>query len=89
MYRILRNCFLSSNSGLKTVVVLDEEHQETNASRDPTTPESLLLAEADRALLQSALAELPVPFREILLLCEVEDMSYQEMAETLASVWGP
>jgi RNA polymerase sigma-70 factor (ECF subfamily) len=24
-----------------------------------------------------------VPFREILLLCEVEEMSYQEIAETL------
>ena len=25
----------------------------------------------------------PVPFREIVLLCEVEEMSYQEIAETL------
>jgi RNA polymerase sigma-70 factor, ECF subfamily len=27
---------------------------------------------------------LPVHFREILLLCEVEEMSYQEISETLA-----
>jgi RNA polymerase sigma-70 factor (ECF subfamily) len=26
---------------------------------------------------------LPVHFREVLLLCEVEEMSYQEIAETL------
>jgi RNA polymerase sigma-70 factor (ECF subfamily) len=32
---------------------------------------------------QQALRELPVPFREILLLCEVEEMSYQEISETL------
>jgi RNA polymerase sigma-70 factor (ECF subfamily) len=32
---------------------------------------------------QQALEELPVHFREILLLCEVEEMSYQEIAETL------
>jgi RNA polymerase sigma-70 factor (ECF subfamily) len=26
---------------------------------------------------------LPVAFREVLLLCEVEEMSYQEIAETV------
>jgi RNA polymerase sigma-70 factor (ECF subfamily) len=84
MYRILRNSFLSSKSGLKTVVVFDEEDQETNASREGSTPESLLIAQADRAMVQSALAELPLPFREILLLCEVEEMSYQDIAQALA-----
>jgi RNA polymerase sigma-70 factor (ECF subfamily) len=28
--------------------------------------------------------ELPVKFREIILLCDVEEMSYQEIADTLA-----
>jgi RNA polymerase sigma-70 factor (ECF subfamily) len=31
----------------------------------------------------SALEELPVKFREIVLLCDVEEMSYQEIAATL------
>jgi len=30
------------------------------------------------------LETLPVHFREILLLCDVEDMSYKEIAETLS-----
>jgi len=34
-------------------------------------------------MLQNALAELPVPFREILLLCDFEEMSYQEISDTL------
>ena len=34
--------------------------------------------------MQDAIAELPVKAREILLLCEVEEMSYQEIAETLS-----
>jgi RNA polymerase sigma-70 factor (ECF subfamily) len=34
--------------------------------------------------MQKALDELPVHFREILLLCEVEEMSYQEISETLS-----
>jgi len=39
-------------------------------------------------MVQQALAELPVPFREILLLCEVEEMSYQEIAEALSIPLG-
>jgi RNA polymerase sigma-70 factor, ECF subfamily len=34
--------------------------------------------------LQSAIEELPVHFREVVLLCEVEGMSYQEIADALS-----
>jgi|SRR5579864_6124067 len=81
MYRILRNSFLSSRTGLKIAVPLDEE--EEGAPAETATPESILLEQADRETVQQALGELPVHFREILLLCEVEEMSYAEIAETL------
>ena len=84
MYRILRNSFLSSRTGLRTMVVLDGENDDALLPAQHTTPESLMLEQADRDTVQQALADLPVPFREILLLCEVEEMSYQEIAETLA-----
>jgi RNA polymerase sigma-70 factor, ECF subfamily len=84
MYRILRNLFLSSRAGLKTAVEFTEEGPENSMAAVMTTPESLYLEKASRALLQQAMAELPVHFREILLLCEVEEMSYQEIAETLS-----
>jgi len=84
MYRILRNSFLSSRTGLKTTAVFDEEGPESLPAVDATTPESLYIEQANRQIVQDALAELPVPFREILLLCEVEEMSYQEIAETLS-----
>lgn len=84
MYRILRNVFLSSRTGLKTAVEFTEEDPESGAATILTTPESLYLEKANRALLQHAMEELPVHFREILLLCEVEEMSYQEIAETLS-----
>jgi RNA polymerase sigma-70 factor (ECF subfamily) len=83
MFRILRNSFLSSRTGLKQTVVLNEE-DETLPTAVSSTPESLLIAEANREMVQQALSELPVRFRAILLLCEVEEMSYQEIAETLA-----
>jgi len=88
MYRILRNSFLTSKSGLNSMVAFDEEEYETSAAGMSSTPESLLIAQADRKMVQQALQELPVPFREILLLCEVEEMSYQEIAQTLSVPMG-
>ena len=82
MYRILRNSFFSSRTGLKRTVALDEENESLLAQS--TTPESLLIEQTDREMVRQALEGLSVPFREILLLCEVEEMSYQEIAETLA-----
>ena len=38
----------------------------------------------DFATLRRAIEELPVEFREVLLLCDVEEMSYKEIAETLS-----
>jgi RNA polymerase sigma-70 factor, ECF subfamily len=84
IYRILRNSFLSSRTGLKNTVVFDEEDHDSVPATDSPTPESLLIDQGNRAVVQQALEELPVHFREILLLCEVEEMSYQEISETLA-----
>jgi RNA polymerase sigma-70 factor, ECF subfamily len=82
MFRILRNSFLTSRTGLKSTVALGEEEEETVPSSDPT-PEAVLIQQADRESVRRALSELATPFREILLLCEVEEMSYEEIAQTL------
>ncbi len=86
MYRILRNTFLTSRTGLKATmtVPLDAEEDRTELAVERDTPETYLFAQLNRELLQTAMDELPVHFREILLLCEVEEMSYQEIAETLS-----
>lgn len=88
MYRILRNSFLSSRTGLKVMVALDGETDENLLPAESNTPESILMEQAGRETVQQALADLPVPFREILLLCEVEEMSYQEISEALAIPMG-
>lgn len=82
IYRILRNTFLTSRTGLKATVPLDFD-DDSEPSAGPDTPETLLIERAQQQAVQSVIAELPVNFREILLLCEVEEMSYQEIAETL------
>ena len=38
---------------------------------------------ADRAMLQAALEKLPPPLLEVILLCDVEEMKYKEIALVL------
>lgn len=90
MYRILRNTFLTSRSGLKAsaIVPFDEEPSSPDLPVERDTPETLLFERSNRELLQSALDELPLHSREVLLLCEVEEMSYQEISEALSIPMG-
>lgn len=87
MYKILRNTFLTTQTGLKAwaLVSLDSDG-EGDQPTEPTaseTPESVLLARVQQETIQSALESLPVKFREIVLLCDLEEMTYQEIGETL------
>ena len=86
MYRILRNTFLTSRTGLKATmtVPLDADKDDAVMPVAAENPESIFIDRANQQLMQSAIEELPLHFREILLLCEVEEMSYQEIAEALA-----
>jgi len=85
MYRILRNTFLTSRTGLRVALTVPLDSEDGPAlALDNETPETILLRRSNSELLQSAIDDLPVHFREILLLCEVEEMSYQEIAGTLA-----
>ena len=90
IYKILRNAFLTSRTGLKVTATeqLDLEDDEKTLPRVVETPESILLQRSDWQLVQQALEQLPVAYREVLLLCEVEEMSYQEISATLAIPMG-
>jgi RNA polymerase sigma factor (sigma-70 family) len=45
------------------------------------TPETALIAKADAASLQAAIAALPTPYRETMVLRDVQGLSYREIAE--------
>lgn len=47
----------------------------------PETPEAALIAKADATRLNAAIAELPLPFRETLVLRDVQGLDYREIAE--------
>lgn len=82
IFRILRNAFLTSRTGLKPTTPLEDDAAETVVSTAPT-PETVLIAQADREFVRQALEQLSVPFREVLLLCDVEEMSYEEIAQVV------
>jgi len=86
IYQILRNTFFTSRSGLKAAatVPLESESDQQTFPAINETPESILLQRLDRQLVQEALGRLAVPNREVLLLCEFEEMSYREISATLA-----
>jgi RNA polymerase sigma-70 factor (ECF subfamily) len=47
-------------------------------------PEVILLQSANRKLVNQALEELPVAFREVIVMREIEDLSYKEIASIAA-----
>jgi RNA polymerase sigma factor (sigma-70 family) len=82
LLKIVRNtCYtqLQNNRPQELATTFDEEiHSEDDGSMNP---EMLLLRSADSQLLTRALEELPVNFREVLVLRELEGLSYREIAE--------
>ena len=48
------------------------------------TPETMLLRKLERAQVSAAIGRLPVPFREVLVLREIEELSYEDIARVLA-----
>jgi RNA polymerase sigma-70 factor (ECF subfamily) len=87
MFRILRNTFLTSRSGLiaRNTSWLEDEDMDVNLTAAHTdTPEALLLRHENQQTVVDALKNLPAQYREIILLCEVEEFSYREIAEILS-----
>lgn len=88
IYRILRNTFLTTASGLKATASLDDDEGDWTEPGTPHTPESLLLAAHEQDQIVRALEALPVHYREIVLLCDVEEMSYLDISQALAIPMG-
>lgn len=86
MFRILRSTFLTSLStvGRRVIVETDSEDDGTALPVTSASPESLLIERSQENAVRNAIAQLPIIFKEVLLLCDVEDASYQEIAEILS-----
>ncbi len=54
--------------------------EELDSVETETGPEELLLQRVDQQSLRKALEELPIEYREVIVLRELEEMSYKEIA---------
>jgi RNA polymerase sigma-70 factor (ECF subfamily) len=85
LLKIVRNtCFtwLEKNRPADVVPLDDSEEGSAQmaAAADFSTPEVILLQSANRKLVNQALEELPAGYREVIVMREIEDMSYKEIA---------
>jgi RNA polymerase sigma factor (sigma-70 family) len=82
LLRIVRNsCYtwLRQHRSSDLTAAFNEEIH-TSSAQEEATPESLMMQSADRALLMEALEQLPVEWRETIILRELEGLPYREIA---------
>jgi len=62
---------------------LDPAHERAleEAGHGTATPEARLIEQVDRAILAAGLKSLPADYREVLVLREIEELSYKEIGE--------
>ena len=89
---IVRSCFLDWARGRKAWATMVDPHAETAAAEqapaDDPTAEDLLVREAGVGDLRRAIDRLPEPFKETLVLRELQEMNYRQIAEITGAPIG-
>jgi RNA polymerase sigma-70 factor (ECF subfamily) len=90
---IVRNTFFTQLKSTKPVALSHEEYDdEVHGSlpevaealyQRPLSPEAAALARSDGERLRAAMERLPVAYREVIVLRELEDLAYKEIARML------
>jgi RNA polymerase sigma factor (sigma-70 family) len=71
--------WLEQNRRSQVMTPFDEEIH--TLDQDASNPESLALKNSDMEMLQQALEQLPDEFREVIVLRDLEDFSYKQIAD--------
>lgn len=82
LFTIVRNTWygrVSRRASLKEVTPVEGAHQDQ--ADEALDPEERLLQQDTVALVRDALEQLPADFREVMVLREIEGLSYKEIAE--------
>jgi len=84
IFQILRNTSLNSRSTLDRRMTVELNLEESAVLKsDSNGPESQLIEEANAAAVWEAIEKLPSSSREVILLCDVEEFAYKEIADIL------
>jgi RNA polymerase sigma factor (sigma-70 family) len=85
---IVRNCFLTwkarESQSAETGNFEDDRERwgpSDEEGKEEVTPEAILIQHEEENAMRSLVEGLPHPFREVLVLRDIEDMSYREIAE--------
>lgn len=82
---IVRNTFYTwSEKQQRGVLAKNYESEEVDELTDGVNPEFLLLKKNEVELARHAVENLPLEFREVIVLRELEELTYSEIAEVLA-----
>jgi RNA polymerase sigma-70 factor, ECF subfamily len=86
LFAIVRNCCrtsLAAGAGTVALVVQgDDASAQIDEQVDPApTPEEALLSKAEADRVRSAIEDIPEPFREAVVLRDLEDLSYAEIGQ--------
>lgn len=91
---IVRNCHRSwwqarqRSPRTEPLDASEGEEERTDLPHDEASPEAALLQQAEAGEIRAVLERLPEAFREVLVLREMEELSYREIAETIAAPMG-
>jgi RNA polymerase sigma factor (sigma-70 family) len=82
IFRILRNTFLTTRAGIAAsrTVFLEDNPDTLDTTASGPTPEDILLRLDNQAAIHTALEQLQPQLREALLLCDVEEIKYKDIA---------
>ena len=92
LFTILRNIWLNQLRHRRTVpetVELDpEESSPSFCTKSEKDPHALYVSKIESEQVRAAMEQLPIEFREVILLREFQDLSYQEIARFLGCPAG-
>jgi RNA polymerase sigma-70 factor (ECF subfamily) len=89
LLQIVRNtCYTRMRNKFPQLTNTPFEEDIHSEERESQTPETVAIASADIHLVRHAIQELPLKYREVLILRELEDMSYMEVAKVTSMTLG-
>jgi RNA polymerase sigma-70 factor (ECF subfamily) len=92
LFTILRNLWLNElrrrHSGPQIVEIDSEENAADGLAGDSKNSHEIFVSNEDAERVRTAIAKLPIEFKEIILLREFEEMSYREIADVLGCPAG-
>jgi RNA polymerase sigma-70 factor (ECF subfamily) len=82
-FRIVRNCCRDRRSHSFQALTDPFDEEQHHSARPASDPEALLLHTDDVALIERTMSHLPDRFHELLVLRELQGLSYRELADAM------